>query len=331
MGFVDDDGEVSIGQLPVGEDLLHRVGEGLDRHHNDRGAALQGFGQLGRFALAGVLLANGGDQILLVVDLLDGVLQLFVQRPALCDHDDRMEQACACIRAQADQIVCCPGDGAGLAGACRVFAEVGLARALALGVLDHAGDGLPLVEAREDLRFLLLVVAGQVDDLLLLRVHEAVEDPQPVVAVANLLPEVGDRILAILADRVALAAIAPLVEGQEVAVLAIELGAHLDVAVRHGEVDDRATLEGEQWFLPACGRIHRQAVVHVLGHGRFGGLGEVGLDLHRGHGQAVDEKHQIDGQRAARAVHELRHDTQDVGVVAIPGGRVARILGQAFA
>lgn len=121
------------------------------------------------------------------------------------------------------------------------------------------------------------------------------------------------------------------VEGQEVAVLAVQLRAHLDFAVRHGEMNDGTPLEGQQGLHTPCCLVLWQAIVLVLLDGGFRRLCEVSLDLHGGHGQSVDEEHQVDGQRAAWAILELGHDAQDVGVVALPGGRVALVLGQAFA
>ena len=213
MGLVDDYGEVAVSEFPVGQDLLHRVRESLDGHHDDGGATFQSFGKFLGLADAAVLLPDGRDQILLMIDLLDCVLELLVEHRAIGDHDDRVEQVDASIGAQADQVMRRPGDGTGLTGACRVFAQVGLARALGLGVVDHAGDRFPLVEAREDLRLLAGVVASHVHHVLLFGVHEAMEDPQPVVALADLLPEVGDRILTVLADGVARPTVPALVEG----------------------------------------------------------------------------------------------------------------------
>lgn len=232
------------------------------------GLAFQGLGQLGGLGPAGVLVADGGDHVVLVVDLLDGILTLLVQHGAIGDHDDRVEQAIAGGRAQADQVMRRPRDGAGFATAGRVSAQVRLAGTIGLGVGDHPRYGIPLVEAREDQRLLLVVVTGQADHILLLGVDEAVKDSQPVVTLADLFPEMGYRVFSVSAQRVARMAVAALVEGQEVGVRPGQLGRHLDVAVGHREVNDRAALEGQQRLDAPGGRVHRQTVILILFHRR---------------------------------------------------------------
>jgi hypothetical protein len=80
---------------------------------------------------------------MLVVDLLDGVLELLVQYSAVRDHDDRVEEAYALGRAQADQVMRRPGDGAGLTAACGMLAQVGsalLGRARRPAKFRHESD-----------------------------------------------------------------------------------------------------------------------------------------------------------------------------------------------
>ncbi len=74
----------------------------------------------------------------------------------------------------------------------------------------------------------------------------------------------------------------------------------------------RPTLEGQQW-LPAFGLgVIRQAIIAVLIHGRFAGLGEVGLQFDGCHRQTVDKQHQINGKFTGRVILQLRHHAQDL-------------------
>ena len=80
---------------------------------------------------------------------------------------------------------------------------------------------------------------------------------------------------------------------------------------------DGAAAKGQQGMLALADRIDRQAVALVLVPRTFGGLGEVGLEFHRCHRQAVQEQAEVDGEVAARMVFQLRHHAQDVGRIAV--------------
>ena len=76
----------------------------------------------------------------------------------------------------------------------------------------------------------------------------------------------------------------------------------------------RAALEGQERF-GAPIRSLWPAITAVLLYGRLNGLGEVGLELHRGHRQAIDEEHQVNLIRLVQRIAQLRHHTQTVGGV----------------
>ncbi len=90
------------------------------------------------------------------------------------------------------------------------------------------------------------------------------------------------------------------------------------------------TLEGQQRLATAALAL-RAAVHAVLLHGSFYRLGEVGLQLHRGHRDAVDEQRQVDLVGLVQRVAQLRHHAQAVGCVALDHSIVALVLGQALA
>jgi len=177
----------------------------------------------------------------------------------------------------------------------------------------------------------LLVVglAAGVLGLLALLQHEALEDVQPVFLLQHALPEVADRI-AVLAGRIAGRPIVAAVERQEEGRVAGQLGGHADVAVAHGEMHHRTALEGQQ-RLAAAALALGTAVHTVLLHGSLHRLGEVGLQLHRGHRDAVDEQRQVDLVGLVQRVAQLRHHAQAVGGVALDHRVVALVLGQALA
>ena len=212
VGLINDDGEVLVLEGARREDRFHRVREGLDRDHDDRDPAGNGFRQLLALRLGGLVPVDGSNDAELAVDLLHRVLQLAVQDRPVGDDDDRVEVGLPIVMAQLDEVVGSPGDGAGLAGSGAVLAEVGHAGAIGLGVFDHGVHCRPLVEPREDERFLLGPVPVEVHHILLLDIDEAVEDAKPGVRLQHIPPKVGDGVILVLAGSITGVAIVPAVE-----------------------------------------------------------------------------------------------------------------------
>ena len=92
------------------------------------------------------------DDALLVLELVDGVLQLLVEHAAVGDDDDRVEDLLVVAVVQARQPVGQPGDGVALAAAGRVLDQVVVAGALLARVGLAAAHAVELVVAREDHR-----------------------------------------------------------------------------------------------------------------------------------------------------------------------------------
>ena len=116
-------------------------------------------------------------------------------------------------------------------------------------------------------------------------------------------------------DRVARATVVALVEGQEDRGRAVQLGHHVDFAVAHGEMHQRTVGEREQ-RLGGLALGLGQAVKAVLVDGVADALGEVGLQLDRGHRQAVEEEHEVDAVLVVQGIADLPHHPQPVGGVA---------------
>ena len=88
VGLINDDGKVLVLEGACREDRLHRVREGLDRDHDDRDPAGDGFRQLLALRLGGLVPVDGSNDAELAVDLLHRVLQLAVQDRPVGDDDD---------------------------------------------------------------------------------------------------------------------------------------------------------------------------------------------------------------------------------------------------
>ena len=85
-----------------------------------------------------------------MVKLIDGVLQLTVQHPAVGDNDDRLEDLLVVVIVQAGEPVGQLGDRVGLAGTGAVLNEIILARAVGFYIGQQLGHHIQLVIPGED-------------------------------------------------------------------------------------------------------------------------------------------------------------------------------------
>ena len=140
------------------------------------------------------------------------------------------------------------------------------------------------------------------------------QDVEPALPRPDLFPQVGGG-EACGVGRVAGAAVVAAVEWQEHRDRARQPGRHHHLGLADREMHERPAREAEQRLQqPAFGL--RVAVVAVLVHRVVDGLREVGLQLHRGHREAVEEQHQVQrGLRVVGRVRDLAHHAQAVGLV----------------
>ena len=193
-----------------------------------------------------------------MVNLLHRILKLTVQHITVGDNDHAVKYRVAVIFAQFHQVMSRPGNGAGLARTGAVVTQVGHACAVFEGIDQHLVHCRPLVEARENQGFFLRPVALNIHHVLFLDVDKAMENPQPGIRLADLLPEVGYGVflstiglnLTWRVTRMYRAAfvLAPLIERKEKGVFSIQFGRHHDFRVGHGEMHHRPTLECQQRF-----------------------------------------------------------------------------------
>ena len=170
---------------------------------------------------------------------------------------------------------------------------------------------------REDRDAALPLPALRVLLLPLLEEDEALEQRHERVAAQHVLPEVGDGILArlrVVAGAPVGAFAAPPVEGEKLGLVAGERRRHVYLALVEREEDDAP---GERPEQARCGvpvsLPLRDGILPVLPRA-------VGLELHRGDGDAVGEDHQVDTFPVARP-DLLRHG-EDVVLVALGRLRV---------
>jgi hypothetical protein len=246
-----------------------------------------------------------------VLELVDRVLQLLIEHDAVGHNDHTVEHTLIRSVMQRRQPMGQPAYGVALAAARRVFDEIVVAHALTPCGIDQGAHRLKLVVAREDQRLLLHLAALIVALLLDLQVNEARQQIEQAVPLQHLLPEIGGAVGASSGvERIASAAVASLVEGQEVGGRAREARSHQHGFGIDGEVHQRAALKFED-------RLARIAIVLVLPSRVLDRLScERILELHGGDGDAIQAERDIERLLRARREVQLPRDAEPVGGVA---------------
>ena len=197
--------------------------------------------------------------------------------------------------------------------------QVALPRPLRQHVGHELARGVELVVAREDHALELLLVVALADQV-------AVQDVEPALPRPDLFPQVGGG-EALGIGRVAGAArTIPMaaVERQEHRGRPRQPCGHHHLGLADREMHERPAREAEQRLQQPALRL-RVAVEAVLVHRVVDGLCEVGLQLHRGHREAVEEQHQVQlGLRVVGRVRDLPHHAQAVGLVVGARRRIQR-------
>ena len=219
MCLVDDDGAAAgwqrAGALFAAffrhlEQLAGHERKLLQRGDDDGNPALQRFGQLTR------ALVHLPHHAMLVLELIDGVLQLLVEHDAVRHHDHAVEDAGVLGVVQRSQTMRQPSDGVALAAARRMFDQGVVPHAFLPRHCNQLTHRLKLVVARKDQALRLGFAPLVVSSFLTLQVQETRQQIQQAAALQHLFPEIGGSVVApVRVGRVAGTAIATLVEGQE--------------------------------------------------------------------------------------------------------------------
>ena len=323
--FVDDHraapgrqhpGRVGAALLGHAEQLPGDERELLQRGDDDRRRALQRLRELAR------ILVDLAHHAALVLELVDGVLQLLIEHHAVGHHDHAVEHAGVVDVVQRRQAMREPGDRIALAAARRVFDQGVVADALAARGGDQEAHRFELVIAGEDHRLHLRLAAAVVALLRYLQVDEARQQVEQAVALQHLLPQVRGAVAAAVGvGRIAGAAVAAPVEGQEARSVTGKPRRHQHRLGIHGEVDQGAPLEGED-------RRPRVAVRAVLPAGVRDRLsGERVLQFQGGDRNAVDAQRHVERLLGVRREAKLARDAGAVGGVARVQLRVQIVRG----
>ena len=300
--LVHDHREAPAGQLA---DLLGDDRELLQGGDDDGPARLEGLEELAR-GVVDVLHHPEG-----LLELPDAALELAVEDAPVGYHHDRVEDAPVAAVVQHRELVGQPRDGEALAAAGRVLHEVALAGAVVARVAHEPAHAVELLVARE----YQVTRAGLAPAVVLGLdlVDELADEVEDAVAGPDLLPQVVGRETGPGGRdrRVARAAVAPSVEGQESGLRPREAGGHEHLLGVDREVGEAAGVAEE--------RLAGVAVLAVLADGVADILAVEGvLELGREDGDAVEEEREVKALLVVLAEAELPHDREEVGGVQAP-------------
>ena len=290
--LVDDHGVPALRQRL---DLVGDERELLQRRDDDPGLLTgEGVGEL----LA--VLVDPHHDAVGVLELVDRVLQLPVEHPAVGDHHDLVEHLVVVGVVQRRQPVGHPGDRVRLARPGRVLHEVVPPGTVLTSIGRQRPHGVPLVIPGEDHhRPGLRSLRRRLD------VHEPLQQIEPGVPLPHLLPQVR-RAMTVRVRRVPGTHLVATVERQEPGQVARQPGRHRHGLGVDGEVHDRPTQQ----------RVLRITVRAVLRPGVLDGLaGDRVLQLGRRHRDPVHEQAQVERLRRVRLVRQLPGHRQPVLLV----------------
>ncbi len=173
-----------------------------------------------------------------------------------------------------------------------------------------------MLEARKDHRLPLVQRAVGQEHFLNFEMEEVTNYIEQHLARENgqsfglISPHVGSAMFAIDV-RVAGALVAPTIEWEEPRLPVHEPCRHRHVGSVHSEVDERAALERQQWF------VGWRAILTILLFGVLEGRpGQLILELECRDGNAIHECNRVDRVLVATAVTHLSRDRENVRVVA---------------
>jgi hypothetical protein len=246
-----------------------------------------------------------------LLELAHRGLELAVGHAPVGDGHDRIQHAPVRGVVQRRELVREPGDGEALAAAGRVLDEVPLPRAPGARVGHEPAHAVELLVARKDEEALAGLPAFFV--FLLDFVDELADEVEHAVARPRLLPEVGGRVARARGRhrRVPGAAELALVEREEARLGALQVGRHIDEIRVRREVREAAAVGEERLARVAVGLVLADRVLDVL-------AGERVLELGGEEGDAVQEEREIAALFVPRAVAELGHHGEQVGLVEPP-------------
>ena len=250
-----------------------------------------------------------------MVKLIHRILQLAVQHTAVGYNNHRLEDLLILRIVQTGQTMRQPCDGIGFTGARTVLNEIILAGTIPSHIIQQLGYHIQLVIAREDHAFGLNLAGLFIPFDFQMQI--LVQDFQQAVLRQHILPQICS-IISIRIRRIACAAhiaraLGTLIEGQKIGFAAFQLRGHVYPREIHREMHQHALLEGKDSVLA---RAVKLILLDSIGSAL---AGELALQLHAHHGNAVDEQHDINAVLIHQGIVELAGAVQDIGRILLHG------------
>ena len=234
-----------------------------------------------------------------MLKLVDGILKLFVQYEAICNHNDAVEYNLVIFIVQVRQVMCQPRNRVGFSASRTVLNQIIVSGSVCVDIGNELADHIQLVVTWEDHNRLFRIL------FIFLQMDKSLYNVQQAVFLQDFFPQIRSPVGAV-PNRVSLAAVVSLIERQKIGIDAIELCGHPHFFGVHGKVNQASSFERKQKFSGIT-------VFHVLTLCIFDSLtGDWIFQFHRRNRQSIDEQHNIYGVLIFQAIMHLPGDGENV-------------------
>ena len=211
-----------------------------------------------------------------------------------------------------------PCDCLGLAGTCRMLNQVTLSNAIFTDIFNTLRYTIPLMETRKYLCAMFPDTSCNIFFPCNFLKNKVMEDTEPVVFPANIIPEIPGRVIFIifLYRRVSRMTIfRSTVKGKELRLFRGKVCTHPDFIFRDGKMNYCASFVHQQEVLPVCTGFNRFTLILVFQNGIRNSLCQFCLDFRCSDRNTVDEEHKVKRLFPCGLVMHLAHYTQDILVI----------------
>src|SRR5690625_3871309 len=192
MRLINHNRETLVLQTRLFQNQVLSVRERLQRHHNNRRTGQHRLRQL--TTLAPTRIRNSGNHTPLIIKLQNRVLQLLVKNAAVGHEADGIKVRLTNLVTDANELMRQPRNSLRLPTTSTVRTQVTPAPAFLPHGRNHLRHRIPLVIPRENQRLTRIRLPLRRFLMLNLNKHELLENPQPVIPLQHVFPEVTDRV-----------------------------------------------------------------------------------------------------------------------------------------
>ena len=257
MCLINKDGKVCTCKVIIRGYLVQSERECLQSNDDDLTAVVKGLRKLFIFRSLRTGIRISADHLNkagCLFKLLYRPLDVGIEANTVRNYNNGRKQFLTVRLTDIDKFVCCPAYRFCLARSGRMFDQIPLTDTVFLYIVQAFGNAVPLMETGEQLLLYLFQPPGRVFLLLYTFKNEVVEDTEPVLFLADIVPEISGRIFRIIPLHRVVACVSvrsALIERQEMGFIRLKVRTHPDLRFGDSEMHDGSPFIHEQGVLSA--------------------------------------------------------------------------------